>query len=84
MSTETLPLLVDADVRARLERVAAETGHSASALAGAVLREFLDEDDQFAAMVQEGIDEADAGKLISFEDFKADVAAQLAKLSAKP
>lgn len=73
MSTETLPLMVDADIRARLERVAAESGHSASALAGAVLRDFLDESDQFAAMVQVGIDEADAGELIDFDVVKARV-----------
>ena len=82
MSTEALPLLVDADIRVRLERVAAETGHSASALAGAVLRDFLDEDDAYVAAIQVGIDDVEAGRVISFEELKADVAAQLATLRA--
>lgn len=83
MSPKTQPLMIDEDIRARLEKVAAERGHSASKLAGAVLRDFLDDDDEFAAMVQVGIDDAEAGRLISFEDFKADVEAQLAPLRAK-
>jgi predicted transcriptional regulator len=82
MSTEALSLLIDADIRARLDRVAAETGHSASALAGAVLRDFLDEDDAYVATIQVGIDDVEAGNLIDFEVVKANVAAQLAKLSA--
>ncbi len=81
MSTELLPLMIDADVRARLERVAAERGHNASSLAGAVLRDFLDEDDQFAAMIQVGIDEANAGELIDFEVVKARMEERLKQLS---
>lgn len=83
MSTETLPLLIDPDVRARLERVATDTGHTASALAGAVLRDFLDESDAYDAAIQAGIDDVEAGRVVSFEEVKADVEAQLAALRAK-
>ncbi len=83
MSTETLPLLIDANIQARLERVARETGHNASALAQAVLRDFLDESDAYDAAIQEGIDDCEAGRVVSFEDLKADVEKQLAALMSK-
>lgn len=83
MSTETSSLLIDAEVHARLERVASEAGHNASALAGAVLRNFLDENDAYDAAIQAGIDDVDAGRVVSFEEFKADVALQLGALRAK-
>ncbi len=82
MSTEALPLMVDADVRTRLERVAAETGHSASALAAAVLREFLDEDDAYVATIQAGIDDVEAGRVVEYDEVRAKIEAQLAQLLA--
>ncbi len=83
MSTETLPLQIDANIQARLERVARETGHNASALAGAVLRDFLDESDAYDAAIQEGIDDVEAGRVVSYEDVKRDVEARLAELMAR-
>lgn len=83
MSTETLPLLIDANIRMRLERVAQESGHNASTLAGAVLRDFLDESDAYVAAIQEGIDDVEAGRVVSFEEFKADVEKQLAALMSR-
>ncbi len=83
MSTETLPLLIDANIQARLERVARETGHNASALAQAVLRDFLDESDAYDAAIQEGIDDCEAGRVVPYEDVKRDIEARLAELMAK-
>lgn len=83
MSPKTQPLMIDEDIRARLERVAAERGHSASKLAGAVLRDFLDEDDEFAKMVQVGIDQADRGELIDFEVVKDNLQQKLKQLANK-
>jgi predicted transcriptional regulator len=83
MGTEALPLMIDADVRARLERVAAEAGHSAADLAGAVLREFLDENDAYDAAIQEGIDDVEAGRVVEYDVVKAEIEAQLAELMTK-
>jgi predicted transcriptional regulator len=83
MSTETLPLMIDAYICKRFERVAAQAGHNPSALANAVLRDFLDECDEYDAAIQAGIDDAEAGRLISFEEVKANVEAQLAALRAR-
>lgn len=83
MSPKTQPLMIDEELRARLERVATERGHSASALAGAVLRDFLDEDDEFAAMVQVGIDDVEAGRLVDYDQVKQKIQARLASLQTK-
>ncbi len=83
MSSEALPLMVDADVRARLEKLAADTGRSVSELADGVLRRFIDDNERFVAEVQVGLAEADAGMFVDYDEFKADIEAQLARLAAK-
>jgi predicted transcriptional regulator len=83
MSPKTQPLMIDEELRARLERVATERGHSASALAGAVLRDFLDEDEEFAAMVQVGIDDVEAGRVVEYDQVKRKIEARLAGFASK-
>lgn len=83
MSTETLPLDIDADIRERLDRVARQTGHSVSKLAGAVLRDFLDESDAYDAAIQEGIDDVEAGRVVELDVVKAEIDALLADLSTR-
>ena len=76
----TPPLALDPYLWARLEKLAEAAGRSVSELAGAVLRDFLDENEQQLAAIDAGITEADAGQLLDYDDVKADI---LAKLSAR-
>ena len=78
-----LHLGVDPDLWDRLEKVARSAGRSASELAEAALRDFLDESEQHLAALDEGIAAADAGELIDFADVEADVRKKLATLSTK-
>lgn len=77
------PTSFDADLWKRLETLAESTGRSASELADAVLRDFLDENERHLAAIDVGIAAADAGELIDFEDVDADVQKKLAALSIK-
>jgi predicted transcriptional regulator len=77
------PLVVDRAIRARLERLAEAAGRSVSDLAGAVLREFVDENERHLAAIEAGIVEADAGALVPYDEVKAGVERRLAALSAR-
>ena len=73
-------LMLDPQLRARLERIAEAAGRSASEIVAAVVRQFLDENERDLAAIDAGVAEADAGQLLDYDDVKADV---LAKLSAR-
>ncbi len=73
-------LILDPQLRARLEKIAEAAGRSASEIVAAVVRQFLDENERDLAAIDAGIEEADAGQLLDYDDVKADV---LAKLSAR-
>ena len=73
-------LTLDPQLRARLEKLAEAAGRSASEVVAAVLRQFLDENEHDLAAIDAGIEEANAEKLLDYDDVKADV---LAKLSAR-
>jgi predicted transcriptional regulator len=73
-------LMLDPQLRARLEKIAEAAGRSASEIVAAVVRQFLDENERDLAAIDAGIAEADAGQLLDYDDVKADV---LAKLSAR-
>jgi len=77
------PLVLDPHLRARLEKLAEAAGRSASELVSAVLRDFLDENDRELAAIDAGIEEADAGQLLDYEDVKADVLKKLSAGAAK-
>lgn len=75
------PLVLDPQLRVRLEELAEALGRDASKLADAVLRQFLDESERHLAAIDAGIAEADAGELLDYDEVKAEV---LEKLSALP
>ncbi|MDC3959068.1 CopG family ribbon-helix-helix protein [Polyangium jinanense] len=85
MSTHVLPLplALDPELRERLERIAQAAGRSVSELAGAVLRDFIDENDRQLAAIDAGIAEADAGELLDFEEVRADMHKKMSALSPK-
>jgi predicted transcriptional regulator len=78
-----LQLVLDPSLRERLEKLAAAIGRDASELAGAVLRGFLDENERQMAAIDAGIEEADAGHLLDYEDVKADVLEKLSALAKR-
>lgn len=77
------PTGFDAHLWKRLETVAESAGRSASELADALLRDFLDENERHLAAIDVGIAAADAGDLIDFEEVEADIQKKLAALSTK-
>jgi predicted transcriptional regulator len=88
MATHALPPLdtplgLEPDLWARLEALAESAGKSASELAGAVLRDFLEENEQHLAAIDAGIVAADAGELVGLDEVKAGVERRLAALSAR-
>jgi|HubBroStandDraft_4_1064222.scaffolds.fasta_scaffold744270_2 RHH-type rel operon transcriptional repressor/antitoxin RelB len=81
MTTHAIPL--EPDLWARLEELAASAGRSASELAAAVLRDFLEENARHLDAIDAGIAEADAGELVGLDEVKAGVERRLAALSAR-
>ena len=77
------PTGFDAQLWQRLETLAESAGRSASELADAVRRDFLDENERHLAAIDVGIAAADAGDPIDFEDVEADARKKLAALSTK-
>ncbi|MEO5729811.1 MAG: type II toxin-antitoxin system ParD family antitoxin [Byssovorax sp.] len=76
-------LILDPQLRARLEKLAEAAGRSASEVVAAVLRQFLDENERDLAAIDAGIEEANAGQLLDYDDVKADVLAQLSARTSK-
>jgi predicted transcriptional regulator len=85
MSTHTadMPIVLEAQLWERLERLAADTGRSVSDLASAVLREFVDENESQLAAIDVGIAQADRGELVDYEEVKRGIEERLAALSVK-
>ena len=78
VSTGASPgLVLDPQLQARIERLAEAAGRSASELVGSVLRAFLDENERALAAIDAGIEEADAGVLLAYDDVKAEPLARL-------
>ncbi len=77
-----LTLRLDEDVKERLEALAKASGQELHAFIGAALRMFVDDNDAIAAEIEEGAREADAGKLVSFAEVKADLLTKMAALGA--
>jgi predicted transcriptional regulator len=72
------PSGLDHDLWDRLEKLADSAGRSASELADAVLRDFLDENEQHLTAIHAGIASADAGELVDFDEVEADAQRRLA------
>ena len=82
MSTRALAGL-DPDLWTRLEKLAEAADRSVSDLVGAVLREFVDENERQIEAIKAGIAEADAGELLDFDEVKVALQEKLSALSAK-
>ncbi len=83
LSNLETPVALDDAAWARLAKLAEAAGRSVSELAGAVLRDFIDENERHLEAFEVGIAAADAGDLIDFDDVEADMDKRLAALSAK-
>lgn len=81
MSAVTLKL--DGDLKDRLEALARASGQELSALVSGALRVFLDDNDEMAAAIQAGVDEANHGEVLAFDDVKAELDARMATLQAR-
>ncbi len=77
------PLVLDPHICARLEKLAEAAGRSVSELAGAVLRDFIAENQRQLAEIDAGIADADAGRLLDYDEVKAEIEGKLSALSAK-
>lgn len=66
--TTTVPVVIDEDVRERLERLAAENEENANRLVNAALRELLDYNEQLKASLARGLADADAGRLMTTDE----------------
>lgn len=79
----TANLVLDPSLHVRLEKLAAASGRDALELVVAVLRDFLDENDRQMQAIDAGIEEADAGQLLDYEDVRADALEKLRALSKR-
>jgi predicted transcriptional regulator len=59
------------DTQAKLARIAAERGRDTQALAQEAIERFVDYDDWFTRQVQEGLDQLDAGKVLTHTEVGA-------------
>ena len=76
-------LTLDPQLWTRLEKLAEAAGRNVSELAGAVLRDFLDENERQLTAIDAGIAEADAGELLDSDDVKKELQGKLAALAAR-
>jgi len=65
---QTATIEVDAELKDRLDRVAAERHEAPSRLLQQALEQFLDRDAWFRSQVEAGMREADAGDFLSPEE----------------
>ncbi len=77
------PLVLEAEVWDRLEKLAESAGRSVSDLADAVLRDFLDANEGQLAAIDAGIAEADAGEVHDLSIVKAGIQEKLSALTTK-
>lgn len=76
-------LVLDPSLRARLEKLAEASGRDASELAVAVLRDFVNENEQHMTAIAAGIKDADEEELLDYEDVKAELMEKLAALAKR-
>lgn len=69
---------LDDDIRQRLNRLAGATRRSMSFLAADALRQYLDANEWQIRAILEGIEDADAGRLIDHRDIRAEWERRLA------
>lgn len=62
---------LDDEIRKRLGGLAAATSRSMSYLAAEALKQYLDDNEWQIKAIQEGIDAADAGRLVSHQEIEA-------------
>jgi RHH-type transcriptional regulator, rel operon repressor / antitoxin RelB len=65
---EVMTIRVEREVKERLERLAKATARSRSFLAAEAIRQYLDLHAWQVEQILEGIEEAEAGKLVAHED----------------
>jgi len=68
--SEAVTLRLDADTRKRLDLLARATGRSRKALAGEVIRQFVEFNEWQIAAIQKGVQQADSGKFIDHAKLK--------------
>lgn len=71
MSSTTMTIRLDDEVRARLDQLAASTHRSRSYLAAAAIEQFVELQSWQVAEIQQGLKEADAGDFAPDEDAAA-------------
>lgn len=74
--------MLDADIWARLRKLADSAGSSVAELASDVLRDYAEESEQRIAAIEAGIAQADAGDLVPWEEVDAGIEARLAAMNA--
>lgn len=62
---------LDADSLAKLDRLSTVLDRSRSWIVAKAVQRFVDEELEFRAFIQQGVDEADQGELISQEEMEA-------------
>lgn len=73
-------IVLDKALEQRLENQAARAHRQPSELAADAIRHYLEYEEWFVQAVEEGVREADAGKLVRHEDVKARMEAKCADL----
>jgi RHH-type transcriptional regulator, rel operon repressor / antitoxin RelB len=68
---EPVTLRLDAATRKRLDRLAKSTERSRAALAAEAVKQFLELNEWQIAAIQEGVQQADAGRFIDYVKLKA-------------
>jgi predicted transcriptional regulator len=76
-------LELDEDLQERLEALAKASGQELNAFVSSALRSMLDDNDEMIAAIEAGVQEADRGDVLDFDDVKAELAAKLAALQAR-
>ena len=67
---------------ARLEDASRETDRDVDELVNAAVESFLDEDERFCELVRQGLEEADAGDFLEWEEVEAKHRARIAAIRA--
>jgi predicted transcriptional regulator len=78
-SSTTLTVRLPAQVKKRLGRLAARTRRTRSYLAGEAIADFVERELAIIDAIQEGIDDANAGRVIPHEQVMAEMDAIIAR-----
>lgn len=76
-------LELDEDLQERLEALAKASGQDLNAFVTSALRSMLDDNDAMVAAIEAGVQAADRGDVLDFDDVKAELAAKMAALQAR-